>query len=126
MMNTRFHVPIAFLFLSVTLCAHVQTAAPTRKTNPAQKPAFVCSNYSWTWYQNGLTTFTFSLKNQSGHDVKKVSFRVLFFDRQGNQIDFAESNTGPIPKGLAQRESVTLDIDTGMSTRKIRTGLINT
>jgi hypothetical protein len=90
---------------------------PTRKA--PSRPTFVCSNYVWTWRGNGFTTFTFSMKNQSGHDVKSVRYRVLFFDRQGNQIDFAEARTGPIPNGLAHRESVDLDLDTGLSTRKL-------
>jgi hypothetical protein len=84
-----------------------------------QKVAFVCSNYVWTWLQNGWTTFTFTLSNQSGKDVERVSYRVLFFDRSGKQIDFAEGFSGPIPNGLGHREAVDLDQGTGMSTRML-------
>jgi hypothetical protein len=119
--TTRFHLPIAFLLMSAHLCA--QAHGPVLKSKPHSRPAFVSSNFFWTWYENGLTTFTFSLKNQTGHDVKNVNYRVLFFDRQGSQIHFEESSTGEdvIPSGLARRESVTLDMDTGLSTRKIST-----
>ncbi len=115
----RFSISIVFLLFSTVMYAQVRGSTLTPKNKTVPKPAFVCSNYVWSWYQNGLTTFTFSMKNQSGHDVKRVRYRVLFFDRQGSQIDFAESQTEGIPNGLAQRESVTLDFDTGMSTRKL-------
>jgi hypothetical protein len=114
---------VAVLTFAVASAAQTQDTAriPGRSSKTPPIPAFVCSNYFWTWFQNGSTTFTFSMKNQSGHDVKTVRYRVLFFDRQGNQIDFAEGTTGPIPNGLAHRESVDLNFDTGMSTRKIST-----
>ena len=122
MKPARFHVAIGFVLMSVMVCA--QAHAPTRKNKPTPKSAFASSNYVWTWYENGLTRFTFSLKNQSGNDVKDVSFRVLFFDRNGNQVHFEESSTGAddiIPNGLTRRESVTLDMDTGLSVRKVST-----
>ena len=85
--STRFHLPIAFLLMSAHLCA--QAHGPVLKSKPHSRPAFVSSNFFWSWYENGLTTFTFSLKNQTGHDVKNVNYRVLFFDRQGT----AEAST---------------------------------
>ena len=107
--------PIILLFLSAMGSPQVRGSASRSQT----KPAFTTSNYFWTWFQNGSTTFSFSLKNQSGHDVKTVRYRVLFFDRKGSQIDFAEGIAGRIPNGLAHRESVNLDFETGMSTRKM-------
>ena len=119
--TVRFRLATFFLLISTVACA--QAGAQARKSKPVPKPAFVCSNYVWTWYGNGLTKFTFSIKNQSGSDVKDIYFRVLFFDRNGTQVHFEESNTGSdvLPNGLTKRESVTLDIDTGLSVRKIST-----
>lgn len=109
------------LVLSLAALPQVRPGPAARKSQQPTKQPFVSSNFFWSWYPNGLTTFSFSLKNLTGHDVKNVKYRVLFFDRRGEQIDFAESVAGRIPKGLAQRVSVTLDLDTGMSTRKLST-----
>jgi hypothetical protein len=90
------------------------------KSKPARKQLFVTSNYYWTEYTSGLTEFSFSLKNQSGKDAKKVRFRVIFIDRQGTQIHFEDSETsGAIPNGMTKRQSVSLDIDTGESVRHL-------
>ena len=52
--------------------------------------------------------------------MNKVRFRVTFFDRQGNQLHFEESETSAvIPNGMTKRESVTLDLDTGVSVRHL-------
>jgi hypothetical protein len=96
-----------------------ETKHQTIRAGKAALQPFPTSNTFWTWYENGLTTFSFSIRNQSGHNIKSLRYRVLFFDRKAAQIDFAEGTTGPIPNGLARRESVTLDLDTGMSTRKL-------
>jgi hypothetical protein len=111
-----FRVLVVFLFLSTMVCSQECTPTPARKS----KPAFACSHFSWTWDEIGWTTFSFSLKNQSGHDVKSVSYRVLFFDRHGDQIAFEEGRSFSIPNGLAQMQSVLLDRDTGASTRRLR------
>jgi hypothetical protein len=98
-----------------------QSSAP-KKAKPAKSEPFVTSNYFWSWYTNGLTEFSFSLKNRSGNDVKKVRFRVIFYDRQGNQIHFQDSETpaySVIPNGMTERESVALDIATGSSVRHL-------
>jgi len=121
MKNWKLAISGVVLALAIAAAPQDVKHSPIRNSKPPQKIPFVCSNYVWTWFQNGLTTFTFSMKNQSGQDVKSVRYRVLFFDRQGKQIDFAEGSTGPIPNGLAHRESVELNFDTGMSTRKIST-----
>ena len=110
-----FRIIAILLFLS----AMVYPQSVRRASGDGGKAAFITSNYAWKWFQNGSTTFTFSLKNQSGHGVKTVHYRVLFFDRHGSQIDFAEGSSSAIPNGLAHRESVDLDFDTGMSTRKL-------
>jgi uncharacterized protein YcfL len=115
MKNSKLFIGLLALALSV----QAQNGRHAAQTRAARKHAFVTSNTFWTWYDNGSTTFSFSIRNQSGHDVKTLRYRVLFFDRKGVQIDFAEGTSGRIPNGLAHRESVTLDFDTGMSTRKL-------
>jgi hypothetical protein len=109
-------VALMLFAISTSLCAQA------RKKKPAPKPPFVCSSFFWTWYENGLTNLSFSIKNQSGTDLKNVEFRVLFFDRFGKQVHFQESNTRDvIPTGMTERASITLDLDTGLSVRKIST-----
>src|SRR5438445_10700321 len=100
-----FRVLVAFLFLSTMVCSQQCTPTPSRKSNPA----FACSHFFWTWDEVGWTTFSFSLRNQSGHDVKSVRYRVLFFDRHGEQIAFEDGWSSGIPNGLAQMQKVLLD-----------------
>lgn len=91
-----------------------------RKTQATRRDPFVTSHYSWEWYTNGLTIFSFSLKNQSGRAVANVQFRVLFFDSKGNQISFEEGKSSDtIPNGMTKRESITLDLDSGSSVRHL-------
>ena len=107
------------LFMSTAIFAQKHNTPAMQPSKTVSKAPFVPSHFYWSWYQNGLTSFSFSLKNQSGSDVKWVKYRVLFFDRSGNQIEFVEGLSGPLPNGLAQRQSVDLGVDTGMSTRKL-------
>jgi hypothetical protein len=103
---------IAFCFLLTTqplIAQDVPTQSAVNKAKAAIKSAFPTSSYSWKWFTNGYTEFSFSLKNQSGTDVRGVHYRVIFFDRQGNQLDFEDGVcTELIPKGLAKRQLVSL------------------
>jgi len=114
--GTSTHCALLIICAAISLA---QSPSPRKTTKPVKKEPFTTSSYYWSWYTNGLTEFSFSLKNQSGSDVTKVSYRVLFFDSHGNQIHFEEPepNLGTIPNGMARMMTITLDMDSGDAVR---------
>jgi integrase len=94
---------VSLLVLFVGAANAQAKPAPKEKT-----PSITAYDYRWTTFQNGFADVSFAVRNRTTKDVTKVTFRLIFYDGNGEPIHYEDCYEGLIPAGLAVQPTVSL------------------
>ena len=95
-MKTTIFAIVFLLFAGVVQAQKPHKPAATKPRDPVAG-----TNYQWRHDSHGQNYLSFSVRNDLDIDLVSVKYRIIFYDKNREPVDYLDGEVQRIPAGLA-------------------------